>query len=139
MKERNYPHELEFLVRDYECDLLGIVNNAVYQNYLEHARHEFLHSVGIDFARLSEKGTGAVVTRIEMDFRLPLRSRDRFVVRSGLRREGRLRLVFDQDIYRLPEERLVLEARVVAACLRNGKPVVPEEIVEALERSLGGT
>ena len=33
-------------VRDYECDLQGIVNNAEYQHYLEHARHQFLRSVG---------------------------------------------------------------------------------------------
>ena len=33
--------ELKMSVRDYECDLQGIVNNAVYQNYLEHARHQF--------------------------------------------------------------------------------------------------
>jgi acyl-CoA thioesterase FadM len=24
-----YLYQLEFLVRDYECDLLGVVNNAV--------------------------------------------------------------------------------------------------------------
>ena len=134
MKKRKYLHELEFLVRDYECDLQGIVNNAVYQNYLEHARNELLYSAGMGFARLHEEGTDAVVTRIEMDFRASLRSRDRFVVRSNLRREGRLRLVFDQDVYRLPEEKLILEARVVAVFLRDGQPAAPKEIFEALER-----
>ncbi|MBU2223338.1 MAG: acyl-CoA thioesterase, partial [Gammaproteobacteria bacterium] len=28
---------VDFKVRDYECDMQGIVNNAVYFNYLEHA------------------------------------------------------------------------------------------------------
>ena len=51
-----YIYELEMKVRDYECDLQGIVNNANYQHYLEHTRHEFLISVGISFAALHEQG-----------------------------------------------------------------------------------
>ena len=51
-----YIYELKLKVRDYECDLQGIVNNANYQHYLEHTRHEFLTSVGVSFARLHEEG-----------------------------------------------------------------------------------
>ena len=36
-----YIFELKMKVRDYECDLQGIVNNANYQHYIEHTRHEF--------------------------------------------------------------------------------------------------
>ena len=45
-----YDFELTLDVRDYECDLQGVVNNAVYQNYLEHARHQYLQSLGLSFA-----------------------------------------------------------------------------------------
>ena len=47
-----YIYELEMKVRDYECDLQGIVNNANYQHYLEHTRHEFLLTTGVSFAEL---------------------------------------------------------------------------------------
>ena len=50
----NYIYELPMKVRDYECDLQGIVNNANYQHYLEHTRHEFLLSAGVSFAGLHE-------------------------------------------------------------------------------------
>ena len=60
----NYIYELKMKVRDYECDLQGIVNNANYQHYLEHTRHEFLLAHDISFSRLHEQGTDAVVARI---------------------------------------------------------------------------
>jgi acyl-CoA thioester hydrolase len=129
-----YLFEVEFTVRDYECDLLGVVNNAVYQNYLEHARHEFMHSAGLDFAKLHEEGIDAVVARVEIDYKLPLTSRDSFVVRTGLQRQGRLRFVFCQDIYRLPDEHLILNARVTGVCPQNGRPTVPDKVVGALEQ-----
>lgn len=120
-----YVFETEMMVRDYECDLQGIVNNAVYQNYLEHARHEFLHEVGLDFPQLCADGIDAVVTRIEMDYKLPLRPRDLFIVKLGMRKQGRVRFVFDQAIFRKADGKLVLEAQVFAVLTRNGRPIAP--------------
>ena len=70
----DYVFELAFKVRDYECDIQGIVNNAVYQNYLEHTRHEFLEFVGLNFARMHDDGIDAVVIRVEIDYKAPLKS-----------------------------------------------------------------
>ena len=73
-----YIYELKMKVRDYECDLQGIVNNANYQHYIEHTRHEFLLSAGISFAQLHEQGIDAVVARLSIAFKTPLRSGDEF-------------------------------------------------------------
>lgn len=132
--EKHYLFELEFLVRDYECDLLGVVNNAVYQHYLEHARHELMHSADIDFAKLHDEGIDLIVARVEIDYKYPLKSRDKFVVCINVHREGRLRFVFDQDIYRLPDEQIILHGKVIGVCLQNGRPVVPDKVIGVLEK-----
>lgn len=129
----NFAFTLDFEVRDYECDLQGIVNNAVYQNYLEHARHAFLKSVGLDFARFAQEGINLVVVRAELDYRTPLQSGDRFWVGLRLERISRLRFAFLQDIYRRPDDRPVLNARVIGTALdRRGRPVLPGEIEKML-------
>ena len=118
--------ETEMMVRDYECDIQGIVNNAVYPNYLEHARHLFLHEIGLNFTKLHADGIDAVVTRIEMDYKLPLRSRDEFIVKLGMHKQGRIRFVFDQTIVRKADGKLVLDAQVSTVLTRNGRPIVPD-------------
>ncbi|RPJ03408.1 MAG: acyl-CoA thioesterase, partial [Spirochaetaceae bacterium] len=114
MKMSDYQYEIEMSVRDYELDLEGIVNNAVYLNYFEHARHEFLKAVGLDFSELHKQGTDAVVTRIEVDYRRFLSSGDRFIIKCGLSRKGKLRLIFQQDLFKLPDNTLAAQAVVTA-------------------------
>jgi len=129
----NYDYELEFKVRDYECDLQGVVNNSVYQNYLEHTRHEFLLSIGLDFAELFKKGIMAVVARIEMAYKSPLKSGDQFVCRLRVEHQG-LKYMFYQDIFRLSDDKLCLKGVVTTTSVINGRLGVSEEIKEALEK-----
>lgn len=124
-----YTHQLEFTVRDYECDMQGVVNNAVYQNYLEHARHDFLLTQGISFAEMTAAGINLVVVRAELDYRNSLTSNDRFIVRSLLRQTSRIRFQFQQDIFRLPDETLMLAAKITGTSTNDrGRPYLPEAL-----------
>jgi acyl-CoA thioester hydrolase len=127
-----YDGSVEFTVRDYECDIQGVVNNANYQHYLEHARHEFLVSKGISFSSLHEEGIDLVVTRVEIDYKYPLRSRDKFLVSVTLAREGNVRLVFIQDIIRIPDGKLIVKARVTGVATKKGRPTHPGDIIRRL-------
>jgi len=124
----------EFQVRDYECDLQGIVNNAVYQHYLEHARHEFLNSRGLDFAELTALGVIIVVIRAELDYKQALRPGDRFSVSVVVKKLGRLKIAFEQEIRRLSDGELMLEAKIIAVSLKDGvRPYVPEQLEKLFE------
>jgi acyl-CoA thioester hydrolase len=132
MEDISDSYSLEFKVRDYECDIQGVVNNANYQHYLEHARHEFLISKGISFARLHEEGIDLIVTRVEIDYKFPLKSMDSFIVTVDIQREGNVRLSFIQNIYRIPDKKLIVHGRVTGVSTKNGKPVPPGNLVNLL-------
>lgn len=121
-------YELEFEVRDYECDFQGIVNNSVYLNYLEHARHKYLLERGINFTKLHTEGVDLVVSRIEIDYKYSLTSGDKFVVRVTTKREGHLRMIFEQEAIKLPEGKTVVKANVIGVGLRNGRPMRIDDI-----------
>ena len=115
-----YIFELSMKVRDYECDLQGIVNNANYQHYLEHTRHEFLSSIGVSFAELHTQGIDPVVARINIAFKTPLRSGDEFVSKLYLKKDG-IKYLFYQDIFRLPDLKVSIKSIVETVCVVNGR------------------
>ena len=113
-----FRHEMK--VRDYECDIQGVVNNANYQHYMEHARHEFLESMGENFGRLHDEGIDAMVAKVQIEYKLPLISGDRFVVGINIKRQG-AKLLFIQDIYRLSDGKLCTKGCVETICVQNGR------------------
>ena len=121
-------------VRDYECDIQGIVNNSVYQNYLEHARHEMLQEMAINFANLAYKGINLVVIRAEIDYKSPLKSGDSFWVGSNLRQVSKLKFAFSQQIFRVSDQKLVVNAEIYGTALNSeGRPMILAELNEAIQ------
>ena len=116
-------------VRDHELDRFGVVNNAVYQNYLEHARHAFLASRGISLTHLLEEKFRPVVTRIDLEYLLPLQSRDSFSVQLWLTRLTRVKFQFFQQIQKIPSMQSTTRAQVIGTFLGpNDRPVMPEKM-----------
>lgn len=115
-----YIFEILMQVRDYECDIQGIVNNAVYQNYIEYTRSEFLKSEGISFAELHNKGIDTVVARLNMVFKYPLRPDDKFISKLSVEKQG-IRYVFHQDLFRHSDNKHILHADVTIVCLIDNK------------------
>ena len=134
-RRADYAFEVHFDVRDSECDIQGVVNNATYQVYLEHARHRYLLDSGLDFERLHQEGCDLVVTRAELDYLSPLRPGDRFVVASTCSRESALRFRFEQEIFRLPDDERCLRAVIIGTGIIDGTAALPDSIQRLLDAS----
>ena len=129
-----YIYELDFKVRDYECDLQGIVNNANYQHFYEHTRHEFLLANHISFAEMHNEGVDFVVARVEMAFKTPLKSGDAFRCQLNLTQSG-VKYTFHQRILRLPDMKVCNTGKFDCVVLDQGK-LCQNEVLNAFVASL---
>ncbi len=115
-----YIFETKMEVRDYECDIEGIVNNANYLHYTEHTRHLFLRSLGVSFSKLHEKGVDAVVAHMVLQYKVSLRCDDHFISRLAMKKQG-IRYVFYHEIYREADNKLCFTCQADLVCIVNGK------------------
>ncbi len=118
-------HEIFLAVRDYECDLQGIVNNAVYQNYFEHARHEYIKTLGSSFSEYIDQGIFLVLVQINLKFKKSLKAQDEFKVCTQVVRHSTLKFGFEQTIYYTGNDQKYTEASsIVVAKNKEGRVIV---------------
>jgi acyl-CoA thioester hydrolase len=119
--------ECSLVVRTYECDSYGHVNNANYLNYLEYARYEFLRDIGFDYPALIRSGYGVYVVRVEIDYKKPAVTDDTLVICSRPVKKGAVSGIIAQEIRR--GEDIIVEAKVTWASVDSkGMPVkLPKE------------
>lgn len=129
---KDYIFSLEMKVRDYEIDCEGIVNNANYLHYLEHTRHEFCDMAGFSFKDMQKRGIDPVLSRIEVDYKTPLRSGDIMISRLWVEMQG-VRFIFHQDIFNKATGDVAVKAIVSCVCLENGKLSRGEVLAEAFK------
>lgn len=111
--------EIEMKVRDYECDIQGIVNNANYLHYFEVTRHEFMQSLGISFVELHAQGVDPVVSRADLQYKTSLTGSDFFLSVLTVERKG-IKMIFNQSILRKADQALCCKAKIEAVVLING-------------------
>lgn len=114
-----FQHEMK--VRDYECDMQGVVNNANYQHYLEVTRHEWMQSFGQSFGEWHSHGVDAMVSRITLDYKVALHGGEPFLsCITAVKREGP-RFMFHQEIRRKADDKLCVKALVEVVTVVDGK------------------
>ncbi len=132
MDNKDYIFSLELQVRDYEIDSEGIVNNANYLHYLEHTRHEFCRHAGFSFEEMKKRDIIPVLNRVEIDYKIPLRSGDTMISSLWIEMKG-VRFIFHQDIYNKATGKQAVQAIVSCVCIENGKLSRGEAIATAFK------
>ena len=119
--------ECSLVVRTYECDSYGHVNNANYLNYLEYARYELLKDVGFDYLKAVSAGYGVFIARIEIDYKKPAVTDDRLTIKTWPLKKGAASGTLAQHIYR--DGDVLAEAKVTWVFVDSrGMPVkIPKE------------
>mgnify|MGYP003565010496 CR=1 FL=1 len=132
-----YEYKLDFEVRDYECDVQGVVNNAVYQNYLEVTRNKWLYDkMGLKYSQMTSNKQYLFVARIEIDYKYPLRMDDRFWVGGIVRRTSNVKLNAIQDIYKYDDNLQILKAKLaIVGVTDDGRFGLPKNIIERIPLS----
>jgi acyl-CoA thioester hydrolase len=129
---KNFVWESE--VRDYELDSQGVVNNAIYFHYFEHARHHYLNALGVNFIAWQKQGFDFVLVHADITYKAPLYSGDQFFITTRLDYPGRLKLHFIQELYKKPENILVSKFTGTSTCINSErKPEFPNELIENLK------
>jgi acyl-CoA thioester hydrolase len=105
------PFTVRVVVRGYELDTQGHLNQAVYLSYSEHARWELLLAAGITQDALLEGGVGPVALETTIRYRRELRGGDEVDVSCEFAFGERRTFQLKQDITRVDG---VLAAEIVA-------------------------
>lgn len=121
-------------VRSYEVDFAGVVNNAVFVNYLEHGRMEILREIEAPWEDWEREGLTLVIRRLELDYLAPARLLDRLRVETWVEALGRTSIRLGQRVVREDGARL-LEARVIGVFVGPDlRPLpLPRELKEGLD------
>ncbi|MCB1136555.1 MAG: acyl-CoA thioesterase [Chlamydiia bacterium] len=125
-----YPVQLR--VRGLHIDYFDHVNNCQYLEYLEEARWARYHDT---FVGMMEKGYSWPIVNININFRKPAFLGDVLEVTAELVSFGNTSCILNQEVRRLPDRELLVDAKVTCVIVDNktGKPVKIEgELLEAI-------
>ncbi|XXN66497.1 acyl-CoA thioesterase (plasmid) [Enterobacter ludwigii] len=119
-------------VDEKHIDFQGVVDGLYYPFYMEWTRHAYMReALGIDIEEEFKQGKIYMVLEYSLRFRKSLVKGDNVEVTCVLtKNEKRNRVNFVQQI--LVNGVVYADATFVATCLQNGRPSMPDAVMNAL-------
>jgi YbgC/YbaW family acyl-CoA thioester hydrolase len=97
-----HVHTSRFEARSYEVDSYRHLNNGVYVSWFEHARLQYLQSLGFSYDGFADRRQWIVVARTEVDFRAPVLGGEAVELETRVVALGRSSVRFRQHMRRGP-------------------------------------
>ena len=121
-------------VRSYELDSFGHVNNAVFLNYLEYARGEFLLQRGLSFADFDRWNAMPFVIKVELTFKSPAKVHDLLEIRGSIPQWRRTSFVIHYQVFNRSTNKVSAVADMAFAFVNKEEKLVPipQEFLKAL-------
>ena len=110
-------HTFPVTVYYEDTDMAGIVYHANWLKYVERARSDLVHRLGIDQNAMRAAGRVFAVAHLDATFRAPARLDDRLTVTTEAVEATGARLVLDQRVTQDATGRVCFSARVTLACI----------------------
>lgn len=111
-------------VRSYELDSFGHVNNAVFLNYLEYARTEYLLQKGLSFRSFEDWKAFPFVIKAEIKYKAPAKVHDSLEIRGYVSEWKRSSFVLSYLVYNQEDQLEIVAAEMVFAFVNErGKPI----------------
>jgi YbgC/YbaW family acyl-CoA thioester hydrolase len=119
-----YALHYRLKVRSYDLDSYGHVNNAVYLNYLEEARCDYLEQLGLSFSNFHEWKTFAIVVSAEIVYKSPAKFNDVLDIRGAFSDIKRSSFTINYELINETAAKLCAVAKMCFAFVdANGKVI----------------
>ena len=136
MAKSDFWYSYPFRVRYAECDMQGIVFNAVYFTYFDTAITEYLRAMDYDLKeQIEETGTDFHVVRALAEFVGPIRFDDEIEVHVRTGRIGNSSITFLIEVHLKGEDNVLTTGEIVWVNAYQGKhesAPVPEKLTELI-------
>lgn len=131
-------HWFEYPVKaqPHHTDYAGIVWHGSYIAWMEEARVECLHSIGMDFANLVKLGCDLPVVELSLRYHRPLQMGMSAVVKTRMSYSTGVRMDWDYKIQSPDGQELYLSGRVTLVTVDREKGKIMRQLPPAVKEAL---
>jgi len=116
-------HEQRLRVRYEETDMMGVVYYSKFLNWFEVGRVGLLRDIGFGYTEWVRHELQFPVVQAHADYRAPARFDEELLIKTKVASIGTKSIRFENEVYRLPEMKLLATGHTVHALMSRGSSI----------------